>query len=298
MSGRKQSPDEADRAVKSRVEEPPDLDPFEREMFDGLLRSLAVAGRDLAADATAGEAGAPSLGGEILPEGGGPKDLESPGEAESATGREFSNAVAALDAVGEPSLEQLEALEDELALDEQEDIDEEELARLFAGAADDPIAADAASMKTSEPDPLTAAQGAISAPGAGEALLAKLIGGLSKEGSLEGLDDEGLDDEDEPEPEGPQTPAQLIHAALERALKQLLDAELLELTGPKQEDLLEQMLAPCLAAPSLDAALQAALEGLVESEHVEEVYGDDGELLGILRESFESVHREAVQTLA
>jgi hypothetical protein len=254
-------------------------------MFDGLLRTLAAAGRDVAAEATGDEVSV--VAGEILPAEAGP-----PGTAK------------ALDAVGEPSLEQLEALEDELALDEDEDIDEDELARLLSGAADAPVA-DGASLGDDEAasdsaaDPLAAARGAMKEPGAGEALLAKLIGGLAEDGKLDGLDLDDLgdpDDLDEPEePDGPQTPAQLIYTALERALQQLLAAELLELTGPKHEELLEQLLAPCLAAPSLPDALQAALEVLVESEHVEEVYGDDDELLGLLREAFETVHREAVQ---
>ncbi|MCK5796903.1 MAG: hypothetical protein KAI47_06965 [Deltaproteobacteria bacterium] len=239
---------------------PPDLDPLEREMFEGLLQSLAAAGREVDADADAGD-----------PSDRREEDDPSPRLDDDSTHNE-------------PSLGDLEALEDELANDLDDDIDEDELASLLSGAAD---GGDAANGGDGGSPPAVEAKTGTSGE---EALLAKLLGSFAKEAGL------AAPEAEPPEETGaPKTPAQLIYHALERALAKLLDAELLEIQPGKKEDLLEQLLAPVLAASSVDAALQTALEGLVDSEHVEEVYGDDDELLGILGDAFEAVHREATQ---
>lgn len=231
-------------------------------MFEGLLRSLAAA------------------------EGSGlPEDLSALDEFDDdldANHADLSAAEASGEGVesdaslpgglplpgglrGGPTVEQLAALEAELEDEPEEDIDDAELVALLSGGDDD------------EPLPEAPVEG-----GGGPAALLALLGSLSAE------------PEPEPEPPAQETPAQLIHRALDRTLTELFAAELVELTHPaRREDLVEQMMARVLAAPSFNQALRAALDGLVESEHVEEVYGDDAELLGILRRCFDAVNREA-----
>jgi len=211
-------------------------------MFEGLLRSLAAAGQEIAAEAHS-------------------DDEKRPASAASPTvGRE-------------PTLEELEALEDEIEEEEEEGIDADEPRVLLGSDLDDDPA------PAVPDDESSGARG-----GSPEALLAKLLGNLDGE----------LVAEPEPEPE-PTTTVQLIQRALDRALTRLTSDELVELTHLDQrEELLEELLDPVLLAPSLDDALRAALEGLVDSEHVEEVYGEDAELLGILRQAFEAVNREAI----
>ncbi len=265
MSQRKPSSDASSpkRGPNSNAERPiapPDLDPLEREMFEGLLQSLAAAGREVDADTNASD-----------PSDRREKDDRSPRPIDDG-------------AHNEPSLGDLEALEDELANDLDDDIDEEELASLLSGAADgDDAANDGDGGSPSAVETKTGISGE-------EALWAKLLGSCAEEAGL------AAPEAEPPEETGaPKTPAQLIYHALERALAKLLDAELLEIQPAKKEDLLEQLLPPVLAASSVDSALQTALKGLVDSEHVEEVYGDDDELLGILGDAFEAVHREATQ---
>ena len=93
----------------------------------------------------------------------------------------------------------------------------------------------------------------------------------------------------------PLSPERLCYLALEQAFDQMITGNLLELVeGKQKEDLLEELVLQVLKAPSFNEALQVALAALVESEHVEEVFGDDRELLGLLRESFKGVQRSAI----
>lgn len=235
------------------------LDPSERKMFEGLLRSLVAAeGSGLPEDLSALDEFEDDLDVKHA-------DVDLP-EAE-ALGENVDPDAPPLPGGlrGGPTAEQLAALEAELEEEPEEDIDDAELVALLAGGDDD------------EPLPGAPVEG-----GGGPAALLALLGSLAAE------------PEPEPEPPGQETPAQLIHRALDRTLTELFAAELVELTHPAhREDLVEQMMARVLAAPSFNQALRAALDGLVESEHVEEVYGDDAELLGILRRCFDAVNREA-----
>lgn len=85
--------------------------------------------------------------------------------------------------------------------------------------------------------------------------------------------------------------AQLVDLGLDRAMRRLIDRELV-IVEPRQRDkLIEEMLAGTFRGYDLDSAIDEALAALLRSDIPEEVYGTDEELEEILRRAFESVLR-------
>lgn len=89
------------------------------------------------------------------------------------------------------------------------------------------------------------------------------------------------------------TPEELCDLALARALERLINADLVELDPRSFEALLEQLLKVVVSADSPQAAMENACETLMDSDHVEEIYGEDADIIAELRRAFEEVRAEA-----
>ncbi|MBW2730818.1 MAG: hypothetical protein JRH20_00410 [Deltaproteobacteria bacterium] len=89
------------------------------------------------------------------------------------------------------------------------------------------------------------------------------------------------------------TPEELCDLALARALERLVKANQVELDPRFFEPLLEALLKVVVAASSPQGALESACKTLMDSDHVEEIYGEDAEIIEELRRAFEEVRKEA-----
>lgn len=89
------------------------------------------------------------------------------------------------------------------------------------------------------------------------------------------------------------TPEELCDLALARAVERMINADQVELDPRAFESLLEELLKVVVAADSPQAAMENACETLMDSDHVEEIYGEDAEIIAELRQAFEEVRAEA-----
>ena len=84
---------------------------------------------------------------------------------------------------------------------------------------------------------------------------------------------------------------QTMELVLDRALRDMTDRRMVEVLSHKRERVLEEMLEQSLRASGLDDAIEKALEALMESEFVEEVFASDEDLVRVFQEAFVFVQR-------
>jgi hypothetical protein len=86
---------------------------------------------------------------------------------------------------------------------------------------------------------------------------------------------------------------QLVNLAIERAVRDLGDRELIEIERKGWAPLVDEMLAATFHARGMDDAIGRACDALLQSDHVAEIYGEDDQILAIIRQAFEAVARTA-----
>ena len=83
--------------------------------------------------------------------------------------------------------------------------------------------------------------------------------------------------------------AQLVDLGLDRAMRQLIDRNLVEIQPRRRDQLIEEMLRATFRGHDLDSAIDLSLRALLESDLPDEVYGQDSELKQVIRAAFISV---------
>jgi hypothetical protein len=236
----------------------------------------------------------------------GPKAAEKP-ETEAKPGSEaamiaaLENLMGTADLGGGPSAADLEALEREVegGLLDEDDGDDADIAAVLTAelnASDLSAAAGAPSGTSNRNDALESGErvpldeldgeGVVGAPPT-DRMLAALLGG-------DGAPPPAAEPVKRPErlPKNA-TPAQICDLAIYRTIKTMLENDDLEIRSGAREDLIEELLGAVLAAPTFDAALNAARSKLLESDRVEEVYCDDDAIKKTFARAFEQVQAEA-----
>jgi hypothetical protein len=107
-----------------------------------------------------------------------------------------------------------------------------------------------------------------------------------------GLDDDDLDDFDDAPPSGARSVAEVIDQALVSAIGYFVEQGTIEMSALRLEPLLDELHKATLKALSFDEAISRVVNTLVESKHVEEVYGTDEELAQVLRQAFKLAAEE------
>lgn len=101
------------------------------------------------------------------------------------------------------------------------------------------------------------------------------------------FDDDLLDDDlDDELPEEPLSEfAKQLRPSMLNILKMLVEAELIEFEDEKKEELVKEMSQAAENARRPKAILKAVLYALIESDNVEEVYGNDSELMIVIKKA-------------
>lgn len=102
--------------------------------------------------------------------------------------------------------------------------------------------------------------------------------------------DLGLDEDDDldasPEEGGPRGIGEVIDEALVTAVGYFVEQGTIEMSPLRLEHLLDDLHKATLKAVDFEDAIVRVIEALVESKHVEEVFGTDEELATVLRQAF------------
>jgi hypothetical protein len=107
-----------------------------------------------------------------------------------------------------------------------------------------------------------------------------------------GLDDDDLDDFDASPPSGARSVPEVIDQALVSAVGYFVEQGTIEMSALRLEHLLDELHKATLKAASFDEAIGKVVYALVESKHVEEVFGTDEELAQVLRQAFKLAAEE------
>jgi hypothetical protein len=107
-----------------------------------------------------------------------------------------------------------------------------------------------------------------------------------------GLDDDDLDDFDASPLSGARSVPEVIDQALVSAVGYFVEQGTIEMSALRLEHLLDELHKATLKAASFDEAIGKVVYALVESKHVEEVFGTDEELAQVLRQAFKLAAEE------
>lgn len=105
-------------------------------------------------------------------------------------------------------------------------------------------------------------------------------------------DDDDLDDFDASPSSGARSVPEVIDQALVSAIGYFVEQGTIEMSALRLEHLLDELHKATLKATSFDEAIGKVVYALVESKHVEEVFGTDEELAQVLRQAFKLAAEE------